>query len=383
MSHFKQLTNVYYADGKTYAAGCWRQGVARQNPHHYMLGHGKLFAAAHDNIVPRNMDHLIFHQCPPRNPENWEWARRVWSIIESEGIAKGLWKPGRPNIITLSHQRRHAAELPARTDLVVCAKRLTIEREGETLYLGVNHPDMVRHWSGAVEKLLHESLATVSTAAPAFRDLTRAACEGCPDSLRIGIFQRSEGRSGRRRIHNLDEVQAVAASFTRLPVVFFSITTKTAFEEQLRVFRWLDVIITPHGSQLANMLFAPRTVYVELQAARTDTCFARNGRRLAAGYILSVGHLPVQDRLSRHGMCKLSVERSLIRGCLRREPLNCRRLVNTDLFVNVQRLRADLAAAVATRCKASGCVANLPDAVPAPALRSVDLCPNASSCCPG
>ena len=54
-----------------------------------------------------------------------------------------------------------------------------------------------------------------------------------------------------------------------------------------------------------------------------------------------------------------------------------------DLFVNVQRLRADLAAAVATRCKASGCVANLPDAVPAPALRSVDLCPNASSCCPG
>ena len=27
MSHFKQLTNVYYADGKTYAAGCWRQGV--------------------------------------------------------------------------------------------------------------------------------------------------------------------------------------------------------------------------------------------------------------------------------------------------------------------------------------------------------------------
>ena len=53
MSHFKQLTNVYYADGKTYAAGCWRQGVARQNPHHYMLGHGKLFAAAHDNLVPR------------------------------------------------------------------------------------------------------------------------------------------------------------------------------------------------------------------------------------------------------------------------------------------------------------------------------------------
>ena len=58
MSHFKQLTNVYYADGKTYAAGCWRQGHTRQNPHHYMVGHGKLFAASHDNrthIVPRNM----------------------------------------------------------------------------------------------------------------------------------------------------------------------------------------------------------------------------------------------------------------------------------------------------------------------------------------
>ena len=141
------------------------------------------------------------------------------------------------------------------------------------------------------------------------------------------------------------------------------------------------VLPMSHFKQLTNVYYADGKTYAA--GCWRQGGFARNGRRLAAGYILSVGHLPVQDRLSRHGMCKLSVERSLIRGCLRREPLNCRRLVNTDLFVNVQRLRADLAAAVATRCKASGCVANLPDAVPAPALRSVDLCPNASSCCPG
>ena len=400
MSQFKRLTNVYYAEGKTYVAGCWRQGVAGRNPSHYMIGYGKLFAAAHDNrthIVPRNMDHLVFHQCPPREPEDWEWARRVWSIIEREGLVSGLWKPGRPNIITMAHRGgpSRASQLPAKNELVVCAERMTIERERPGLYLGVNHPDMVRHWRRTVDRLV---TATGISTMPEPQNQSRAKCEGCLNKcrefLRIGIFQRTEGRSGLRRLRNLDEVQALAQSLTRVPVKMVTLTSASSFEEQLWAFRSLDLLITPHGSQVTNMIFAPRTVFVELQAAIADTSFERNGRRLAAGYILSVGHLPVVTVSTSKMLaqpCDIGVERGMVRlmsSCLQRVKAkkcstyrNSRRLVNTDLLVNITQLSADLAAAVAIRCQApcSACVAMLPSAAPAPALQS-HPCPHESAC---
>jgi len=393
-SHFRRLTNVYYARGKTYAAGCWRQNAARRNPAHYLMGYGKLFVAAHDNgthIVPRDMDHLVFHQCPPRAPEGWEWAQRIWSLIESESSSRGLWKPGRPNIITLGQPSVDVSQLPAKGDLVICAERMTIERVHVATYLGANDPGMVRHWHRAVEQRLHVN-ASANTARPQSQNPGREGCEGCVNqsrtALRIGIFRRIEGKSGLRRIRNLDEVQALAASFTRVPVKLFTLTSKSSFEEQLWAFRSLDVLITPHGSQLANMLFAPRTVFVELQAAGADVSFRANGRRLVAGYVLSVGHLPTEEVSARKLVaqpCSIGVERGLVRlmsKCFQGGAKNCssddkRRLMNTDIFVNLTRLSADLATAVAIRCRSQDCVAKVPSDAPTP---QSNPCSNASAC---
>lgn len=195
---------------------------------------------------------------------------------------------------------------------------MTIERVNLPTYLGANHPSMVRHWHRAVEQHLHIN-AVGNTATPNSRNLEREGCDGCINerrtALRIGIFRRTEGKSGLRRIRNLDEVQALAASLTRVPVKLFTLTSKSSFEEQFWAFRSLDVLITPHGSQLANMLFAPRTVFVELQAAGADVSFEVNGRRLVAGYILSVGHLPVVEASTRKSVaqCNIGVERGLVR----------------------------------------------------------------------
>ena len=395
MSHFRRLRNVYYAQGKTYAAGCWRQDFARRNPAHYMIGYGKLFAAAHDNrthIVPRDIDHLVFHQCPPRAPEDWEWAQNMWSIIESESNSRGLWKPGKPNIITLGQPSVDVSQLPAKDDLVICAERMTIERVNLPTYLGVNHPSMVRHWHRAVEQRLHVN-AAANTATPQSQNPGREGCTGCVNesrtALRIGIFRRTEGKSGLRRIRNLDEVQALAASFTRVPVKVFTLTSKSSFEEQLWAFRSLDLLITPHGSQLANMLFAPRTVFIELQAAGADVSFKVNGGRLVAGYILSLGHLPVEEASARQlkaQPCNIGVDRGLVRlmsTCFQGAwAKNCsftdkRRLTNTDIFVNLTRLSADLATAVAIRCRSQSCVAKVPRDAPTP---QSNPCQNARAC---
>ena len=395
MSHFRRLRNAYYAQGKTYAAGCWRQGFARRNPAHYMIGYGKLFVAAHDNrthIVHRDVDHLIFHQCPPRAPEDWEWAQRIWSILENEAESRGLWKPGKPNIITLGQPSVDVSQLPAKDDLVICAERMTIERVNLPTYLGANHPSMVRHWHRAVEQSLHVN-AAANTATPNSRNPEREGCDGCVNEsgtgLRIGIFRRTEGQSGLRRIRNLDEVQSLAASFTRVPVKLFTLTSKSSFEEQLWAFRSLDVLITPHGSQLANMLFAPHTVFVELQAAGADVSFKVNGRRLVAGYILSVGHLPVVEASSRKLVaqpCNIGVERGLVRlmsSCLQgARAKQCsthdkRRLTNTDIFVNLTRFAADLATAVAIRCQSRGCMTTVPRDAQTP---QSNPCSNASAC---
>jgi hypothetical protein len=69
------------------------------------------------------------------------------------------------------------------------------------------------------------------------------------NQLRIHVFKRTEGR-GLREFVNLDEVVALAQSYTSLPIEAITINSTTSVQDQARIFRAFDLLITSHGVRL-------------------------------------------------------------------------------------------------------------------------------------
>ncbi len=71
---------------------------------------------------------------------------------------------------------------------------------------------------------------------------------------RIKIFQRSATVMLRKFV-NLGEVIKLAQEYTTLPVEVITANATTSVQEQIDMFNNYDVLITAHGSHLANGLF--------------------------------------------------------------------------------------------------------------------------------
>ena len=76
-------------------------------------------------------------------------------------------------------------------------------------------------------------------------------------SARVKIFQRSATNSLRKFI-NIDEVIHLAQDYTNQRVEIVSVNASTSIAEQIRFFNEFDILITPHGSHLANGIFTVR-----------------------------------------------------------------------------------------------------------------------------
>jgi Glycosyltransferase 61 len=73
-------------------------------------------------------------------------------------------------------------------------------------------------------------------------------------ATRIAVFQRT-GTAMLRSFINLAEVVDLAQSYTSLPVKVMTVNGSTPFRAQIRLFNTFDVLISPHGSHLANGIF--------------------------------------------------------------------------------------------------------------------------------
>ena len=100
MDAFKKLRRVYYVNGDSYMTNCWRQPRFKRNPAHFLIGAGKIFSAAQDPTVGRNLTSIIWHQCPTR--EGWRWASNVWSVVEDAAHDSRLWTSRHINEIVLA-----------------------------------------------------------------------------------------------------------------------------------------------------------------------------------------------------------------------------------------------------------------------------------------
>ena len=120
-------------------------------------------------------------------------------------------------------------------------------------------------------------------------------------NAKISIFQRTD-TSMLRKFTNLDEVIRAVQQFTNLPVNVVTVNGTTSVKEQIKLFNSFDILITPHGSHLANGIFTMNPIskgIMEVASFAFDRVFYSNYmNHIGYGqYLISTGHLtPRQER---------------------------------------------------------------------------------------
>ena len=130
---------------------------------------------------------------------------------------------------------------------------------------------------------------------------------GRKTNARIRIFQRTQTNSSRKFI-NVEEVMKLAQTYTTQKVDVVNVNASTSISEQIRFFNEFDVLITPHGSHLANGIFTVRPqnkAVVEVVPYAFDRVFYSNYIPALgfAHYIISTGHLTPQQRNTGGDRC--------------------------------------------------------------------------------
>lgn len=95
---------------------------------------------------------------------------------------------------------------------------------------------------------------------------------------------------------NLDEVIKLATMYTTEPVEVITVNSTTTVQQQIKLFNSYDVLITAHGSHLANGLFTMhphKKAVVEIVSFVFDSVFYGNFNRWLgySDYLVSSGHL--------------------------------------------------------------------------------------------
>lgn len=151
----------------------------------------------------------------------------------------------------------------------------------------------------------------------------REAAAVKPTNARIKIFQRTLTEALRAFV-NLDEVVAMVQQYTTVPVEVVSTTENNTIQEQIRLFNSFDILITPHGSHLANGIFSmhPYTkAVVEVAPYMIDSNYFNNynGDLGFAEYIMSTGHLTPHASVQGSGVKTFCAFQSYsdfgLRGC--------------------------------------------------------------------
>jgi hypothetical protein len=395
LEDFQKLRKVYYTKGSAYALNCAGQSLFNHDPAHYMVGYGKLFVAAHDPTVQRNVDSLIFQQCMQNAPDEWDWGKGVWAILESLGKDSQFWSPEAVDTVTLGAPSNSSApygRLPSAHDPVVCAKRVTMERRWGKTYLGGNVAGIVGRWRSRIDwwisklpkvaKAMKRHAKEAQIEAQEKATLSPLKVVGdckllCTKGLRVAVLQRTEEQPA---LHNVDELGALVSEYTREPLQMLVVNDKMSFDEQVAIFRSFDVLISPPTPLLTNAMFAAKnSVIIEVQSAAYDTMSMQNGKNFVLSFLRSSGHLPVKAAsqsstasaiLASHGVslaalsnaskpnrCALQVDCALTQAmdhCWGQEETcgqhRAKAFNAVELYVDVPRLRTALEEAVALRC---------------------------------
>ena len=253
-------------------------------------------------------NHVQMAQCSNPIIANWRWGENMWNIIKyrsdlagmTDGNTRydtigykllsevtpnklecfedlyfsarmGLWMQGRGNLVEFRKDTVQVAKEP---------QDAIINPENTTIVHGFDLSDMRIHHNSYCDADNKASLANGTL------NIT---------SARIKVFQRT-ATVMLRKFTNLDDVVKLAQTYTTVPVEVITINETSPIQEQIKLFNSFDVLITSHGSHLANGLFTthPQTkAVVEIVAFVFDSVFYGNFNHWLgfSDYIVSSGHL--------------------------------------------------------------------------------------------
>lgn len=314
------------------------------NKFHEMAEAMMVFKASGQQPPLPRFSNLAFHQCPSYeavvNGQMWQWGKFMFDVATQRWSETGLWHRPATNVV----------EIHLREEGWVCFEDLVLDLQYGSWSPG---PRYRKAWTRALQVA---ALRVPTSARLALHSLAhRCGTKG----LRIHIFQRTTG-STLRSFQNLEEVQTLLRRYTSAPVKMVTFDMGTPVEEQAREFQAFDILVTPHGSHLANIVFSrPETSsIVEVAPVVRDPCFRNNAVDANfSSYIISTGHRPVsiQGGADRRDYC-LTKENLVAEHCKFQKglwvcPAPWRsQLTSCDTFIDIDILKTDIEKTIAALC---------------------------------
>ena len=113
----------------------------------------------------------------------------------------------------------------------------------------------------------------------------------CQVDRKIVVFQRTGGINPTRDFSNRVEVVDILSTFSTRKVEIITTTEKMSLEQQAEVFSDFDIIVSPHGSHLTNLMFSkPGSLAVEVKTVLHNDDNRRMAESSGMFYIRSMAH---------------------------------------------------------------------------------------------
>ena len=257
-------------------------------------------------------DSIAFHQCPNPFSNAWAWGELIWDIS-----TRPLWD--KSSKIWL-----------AESDVdYVCFEDAYFDVRYGT-WLG--NKQILAAWRAAAASHLRQ---------PVLSNMDEEITVG--DSKRIKIYQRSSVTA--RRFVNLADVTALVQQFTVQPVEVFTTNENTSIFDQISAFQDIDILVTPHGSHIANIIFSPlRLKILEVIPVVRDPVFQRNAQEMAfAGYEVSIGHnISASCPYAREFENSCTIIESTSSRIIECDPKVVSKVTQCDIVVDLELLKNDL-----------------------------------------
>jgi len=306
----ESVVNVTLKQGSTWLMNCFHQRATASNPAHFMMKLGLWYEVAacqynnnRTNIfkttVALPFNHVQMLQCSSPELTDWKWGSALWNIVKKRSDLAGMTGPatdystiGYEPEIDLNHILCFEdVYFSARMGLWMQGRRNLVEFRRDAAYVtseptqAISYPEILTIDDKGLDttNIEHERMPYCSPAGSV-----------PPTSARIKIFKRTATVMLRRFI-NFDEVVNLAQSYTSVPIEVVTVNESTPIQDQIREFNAFDLLITSHGSHLANGIFTtnPDTkAIIEIVPFVFDSVFYGNYNRWLgfADYMMSSGH---------------------------------------------------------------------------------------------
>ena len=307
---------TYVLTGTTFLTHCWR---GYRSPFHFILGYAPLFSRMIEGKAPRGVDNVILHQCPTPFDDG-DFFTTFWRVSVEFGFSQGFFTPNTRFFSTDEFSP------------LFCMEEVQGNEYSRNDWFGLHRREF-RTWQRYLEAYLYEHHKS------SYR--VRRHVEQ-RSQVRIAVFMRTEGINGRRKNENLGEVLDLVKTYDE-NYINLTVSKNDSLMTLVEKFNSFDILITPLGSHLGNLLFtfSQRTVVIEL----TSTCISRDGQRWLENrmkHIISSGHTPT-DKVLR----ELAENCDRIRGDACEEVSGCEseqltQIISADLHIKTDILTRNL-----------------------------------------